>query len=490
MGYYGVHTPEVPVSAMRDQPVAAVWRERLVLLLQVVGLLFTGWVMWASTTGMQWARVPLPWLILRATIYAVAACFAGALITLLLSVTAAEWENEDVIRATFRGSAAAVWFAPSVILLTQLSPAAVIPALVLVINATHMLYTQWRVHQPPGIELPHASGLFARVQLPERRFLKEVGPGLAVSFTLQMGACAVLLRRHALAGIAFTAGTAMLTVLALATRAVPQQPPRTMPRSFLALALTVLLAIGLTIGGMIPNFMRGAGGGESSGSSTDTRPGMPGAGPDNLPPASAAGFADGGFPGVILWPEIKPIPTLIAPMPQAADGSFAPALVRPLSIPFSGEYWMYRWPYARPPRTSFFQRGTPSQLSFSSTDRRPIQMEAHHKLDQPVALSCCSAIRLEISNADRYRGTISLELVLIDNESDSSVSLGRVSVASMPDLGRDPIIPVPETLDFRIPEAASSRKFDEFKIVFERVRWRTDKSAKVAIERFLLVPRM
>ena len=86
--------------------------------------------MWRSTLGLQWARVPLPWLILRATVYAVAACVAGALITALLFVSAVEWENEDVIRATFRGSAAAVWFAPSVILLTQLSPAVIIPALI------------------------------------------------------------------------------------------------------------------------------------------------------------------------------------------------------------------------------------------------------------------------------------------------------------------------------------------------------------------------
>ena len=128
---------------------------------------------------------------------------------------------------------------------------------------------------------------------------------------------------------------------------------------------------------MIPNFMRGTGeGGGDGNSAKESHPGMLGAGPDHLPPASAAGSADSGFPGVILWPEIKPIPTLIAPMPQTADGSFVPAMVRPLSIPFSGEYWLYRWPFARPPATSFFQRGTPSKLAFSSTDRRPIQMEA------------------------------------------------------------------------------------------------------------------
>jgi hypothetical protein len=449
--------------------------------------------MWQSVRGLQWARVPLPWLILRSVIYAVAACLAGALVTVVLAISATEWESEDLIRATLRGSAAAVWFAPSVILLTQLSPLAIAPALVLVVNATHMLYLQWRIQQPPRAEAERTSELFSRVQFPERRLWKEMGPGLAVSFTLQLGASAMLLHEAALAGVAFTAGVAMLTVLALASRAVRPEMPRSMPRAFMALALTVLLAIGLTIGGMIPNLLRGPGGGDASGSA-NTRPelGMQGAGPDNLPPASSAGLADGGFPGVVLWPEIKPVPTLIAPMPQTADGSFVPALVRPLSIPFSGEYWLYRWPYARPPRTSFFQRGSPSKLAFSSTDRRPIQMEAHHKLDQPIALSCCSAIRMEIRNADRFRDTVSLELVLIDNESPGipSVSLGRYPVTSVPDLSRETVTPVVETLEFPVTEAAATRSFDELKIVFQRARWRTDKSARISIERFILVPRM
>jgi len=32
---------------------------------------------------------------------------------------------------------------------------------------------------------------------------------------------------------------------------------------------------------------------------------------------------------------------------------------------------MYRWPYHRPPSGSYFQRGTPAKLFFSTTDKRP-----------------------------------------------------------------------------------------------------------------------
>ena len=459
---------------LEEHPVEPVWRRRLVPCLQLAGILLTGWLMWRSTLGLQWARVPLPWLILRATVYALAACLAGAFITIVLFMAASLWEGEDAIQATFRASTAAVWFAPCVILLTQLSPAAAVPALILVVNASHLLYIQWRIKQPP-LETPHDTGLFATAQLPERHFIGDFGPGLAISFTVQTGACAVLLHHPILAGFSLAAGAALATVFALTSRGVqPARPPKSMPRAFLGLALTVLLAIGLTIGGMIPNLMRGPGDGDGSASGDSPagqRPGMPGDGRPDLPDASAGDLANtSGFPGVILWPEIRPIPTLIAPMPQTPDGGGPPVMPRPLAIPFSGEYWMFRWPYARPPKTSFFQRGSPAVMSFSSTDHRPLQMEARHKLDQSVALSCCSAIRLEIRNADRYPNTISLELVLIagDRPGAPSLSLGHYNVTSRPDFSRDPVTPVPETLEFPVPPTAPLETFDELRVVFQR----------------------
>ena len=365
----------------------------------------------------------------------------------------------------------------------------------MIVNASHLLYIQWRIKQPP-VETPHDTGLFATAQLPDRRFVRDFGPGLAISLTLQTGACAMLLHYNVLAGFCFAAGVALATVFALASRGVQPKPPKSMPRAFLGLALTVLLAIGLTVGGMIPNLMRGPGGEGDSASGNQPSgqpPGVPGNGRNELPDASAGDITNAsGFPGVILWPEIKPIPTLIAPMPQTLDGGGPPVMPRPLSIPFSGEYWMFRWPYARPPRTSFFQRGSPAALSFSSTDHLPLQMEARHKLDQSVSLSCCSSIRLDIRNADRYPGTISLELVLIagDQPGAPSLSLGHVNVASRPDVSQDPVKPVSETLDFPIPSTAPLDSFNEFRIVFLRARVRMDKSAKLAIDRFILIPRM
>jgi hypothetical protein len=152
---------------------------------------------------------------------------------------------------------------------------------------------------------------------------------------------------------------------------------------------------------------------------------------------------------------------------------------------------MFRWPFARPPASSFFRRGDPAKLAFSTTDHTPLQMEAHHKLDTPIALRCCSRIQLEVANADRYPGTMALELILrnTDHPGEAPLSLGSEPLTSRPDVTRDPVIAARETLDFPVPARAALEEFNEFEIVFHRAHVRMDKSAKVSIERFVLMPR-
>jgi hypothetical protein len=51
-----------------------------------------------------------------------------------------------------------------------------------------------------------------------------------------------------------------------------------------------------------------------------------------------------------------------------------------------------------------------------------------------------------------------------------------------------PPSPSHQVLSFRIPPIAALQKFDEIKVVFHRAQLRADKSARIAIERFVLVP--
>ena len=466
-------------------------RSRLALVFQLASLALTGWILWGARLWSHGSRISFFDVLTRATAYALVAGAFGAAITLVLYIATRQAEPEDLLRVTLRTSRAAIWFAPAIILFTALSPAAIAAAMVLVVSATRLLYSEWRVAHPPVAEVASPAGLFARIEFPPKHFWREASPALAVSFSFQTALSAILLGKPLLAGAGLAMSLALATVFVVTRGQSKLRPPETLPRSLLGVLLTLILAVGLTVGGMVPGMLHGDGSGfgfgDGNGSTATVatpEPRKDAAGPVDRPDLSKfpeAAFADGGFPGVILWPEVKPYATLIAPMPQRADG-LGTVNVRPMSIPFSGEYWMFRWPFARPPRTSYFQRGSPSDLSFKTTDHRSLQMEARHKLEQSIALDCCSVIQVAIRNTDRFPDTIALELVLIDNEhpGERSLSLGRELVAAGS----------AQTLSYAVPAAAPIASFDEFKIVFQREKRRADQSAKVSIDRFILVPRI
>lgn len=463
-------------------------RSRVTFWLQLASLLITGWVLWRPSWLYRWPHSPV-WMLVRAAGFAVTASLAAGLITLVLYLLLRQ-DPELRVRGPLRTSTAAIWFAPAFILFAERSPATIVAGLALVINATRVLYEQWRLNLVTVTEEQPAE-LFGRFWAPKPSFWRLLAPALLASLFAQLGVAWTLLRDPAMAGLSFAIAAATLTVYAQKTHAAEFQRPPSLPRSVLGLLLTLVLAIGLTVGGLLPRFgghgfgRPGDGGTASAPAVADNEP------PGQIPPEVPHGTADSGFFGVILWPEVKPYATLIAPMPQTRGGMGTALPPRPWSVPFSGEYWMYRWPFAHPPQNSYFQRGNPAEFSFSTTDRRPLQMEARHKLDQAVATDCCASIQVEVRNADRFPGTTALELYLIDREQPRQLQMwvGRAPLKSQPTGAGENVVPARETLEFTMPAVAAIPQFDEFKLVFWRSPGRADRSAKIAIERFVLIPR-
>jgi hypothetical protein len=119
-------------------------------------------------------------------------------------------------------------------------------------------------------------------------------------------------------------------------------------------------------------------------------------------------------------------------------------------------------------------------------------MEAHQDFGVLLNLSCCRAIQIAVSNADRYIGTVWLELILVNSRLPGrpSQSLGSQGLESTPswrpgDNGSAPA----ETLTFPIPAASAIHDFDQATIRFQLAAMRTDIAAKTDIERFIFVPR-
>jgi hypothetical protein len=69
-----------------------------------------------------------------------------------------------------------------------------------------------------------------------------------------------------------------------------------------------------------------------------------------------------------------------------------------------------------------------------------------------------------------------LEVLLIDSESGQWESLGTLKAAT-------------NTLDFSVPASGSLDRFDEIKVVYHRPAIFDRKSARIAIERFVITPR-
>jgi len=103
-----------------------------------------------------------------------------------------------------------------------------------------------------------------------------------------------------------------------------------------------------------------------------------------------------------------------------------------------------------------------------------MQMAADQKLNGPVDLSRCDRIQVLISRAGEDPAV--LEVILLDSESGQSESLGTVEAAG-------------NTLSFPIPAAGLLDKFDEIKIVYHRPVTLDEKSARIAIESFMIAPR-
>lgn len=198
--------------------------------------------------------------------------------------------------------------------------------------------------------------------------------------------------------------------------------------------------------------------------------------------------------GVILSPEVKPArTTLAAPVrtrPVLHPRAFTSRT--PEIIPFSGQYWMFRPPRLAPPIGSYFRKATPLALSFITTDQTPLSMRAIQELDHPIDLRCCRAIQVAIWNADRYPGTISLELELIDTRAPGQPleRVGRRDVLSRPGIKPVDLTPIPaaEVLEFPIPGSAPIREFDAIQVEFDRALFRIDRSAAISIDHFALVP--
>jgi hypothetical protein len=193
------------------------------------------------------------------------------------------------------------------------------------------------------------------------------------------------------------------------------------------------------------------------------------------------------FAGVELYPEVKPHIRLVAPPLIGTRGSGVDRS-DPLSIPFEGVYWFWRGPSDRPPLNSVVMHGSPSAQFFRSTDGDGMSMEARQNLGFAVDPKRYGAIEIFIQNVDPFPNTVSILLKVRSTAAAGKrvLSLGMQDVsapASSAGTGNT------QMLRFLIPTGIPIGSFDELTVSYYLKGARSDRSARIAIDRFRLVPR-
>lgn len=323
--------------------------------------------------------------------------------------------------------------------------------------------------QQSSIWAPAVAAFFVWCMLPSKvdpkpQWKKFIG-ALVASIFLQIGTAASFERQLIVATLALGIAAAPL-----AWRIRQERPlgGPFQPRTTIAIALLLVIFSKthyLRLGGAA--FLNGDG--KTSGAEAKANP-----------PGVAVG---GKYRGVILIPEAEQHVTLVPPIPMMGRDPFR-MHKDPLGIPFYGVYWFFQPPDRAPDDDAHTTKGSPDQITFRSMDRTPLLMEARQNLGRLIDVSACSRIDITIRNADSYGGTIAIELTLFNTTLHRMVygqSLGKVPVRST--------APAQETLSFKIPESPAIEQFDELAIRFHESPARATRSAKIAIERFLLVPR-
>jgi hypothetical protein len=186
--------------------------------------------------------------------------------------------------------------------------------------------------------------------------------------------------------------------------------------------------------------------------------------------------------GVILRPagtHKQAVLTVKMPAPRQRS------VTSPLHVLFTGEYWIYRQTEDRPPSGSLQLTGSPLDASYASTDLIPLIVEARQDLREPIEVSTCGAIEVDLANRDGLPGTVALDLLLAGG-------LGRSRQLEL--VGGQPILTVPghaaahERLRFELG-AARLRQFDQIIFRFNLLPERYTHSPRVAIEDIVLLPR-
>jgi hypothetical protein len=189
-----------------------------------------------------------------------------------------------------------------------------------------------------------------------------------------------------------------------------------------------------------------------------------------------------GYHTIVLWPLEKEKKTVLR-LPVKSS-LLAPGVAEPLVIPFYGPYWYFKFAGETPGKDARLAKGDPLKVKIQSTDRFPLLMEAHQRLAEPIETARCGEMRVVVTN-DANLGAIAVGITVTDSSSkrNSALNLG-VQHGSVNASGQ-----TEEIFTFSFPKRSSLEKFDAITVSFLPDAQHATYGRKVAVEKFVIVPR-
>jgi hypothetical protein len=195
--------------------------------------------------------------------------------------------------------------------------------------------------------------------------------------------------------------------------------------------------------------------------------------------------------GIILTAKPKAFIPLIVPHPDTLRKARKQLYSRTLKIPFSGEYWFFRWPLLRPPASSLRVQGNdPTRINAKLQDFGALVMQARQKIGRSIDARCCHSINVVLHGVDRQPETVWMELILVNSSAtkNNSQTLGAQILASPQTVSVDSSTGIKSsTFRFAIPTHPAIQSFDSLIVWFHLGPPRTREGATVSVDEFELI---
>jgi hypothetical protein len=475
------------------------------LPVQLVALGAAVWLVCAEWAPLAAHDSPIR-LVGKAFLYLILAWCGAFAMTLWTYMATSLDDFADLRRAAMRVALHALWFVPAMLLVAP--PATYIPAIagiVVMANAARLLVSnpppQRRMLSRRKWRMTHR--LFGEARVQRSVFSKEAIPAILGAFSLQAGAFAFWGGYTHWAAPLFAGGIASWTWVSI-TRGAYLGHRRThilhrvlsvFTAVFFAIAFTVV-RVGVDISSSGGTAVAAAPTGDAPGPGwlEETRdelrdlinppppkPAQPAAVVRRAPVRVATAtlepdqLGQGGIPGLILQPGKKKAQSVTLPPAYRLQVTLNPN--KPVSIPFTGEYHLFRESSSQLPAGSLQKGGSPMDAIYVTTNGTPMETDAYQEFDPPVDFAPCAKIRLTLTSGEVFPA--SATLILIGAESVGELGPEIFGMSSEPE----------ETLEFAVPAAVAGQLVKGIRVVFRHNPMEASHSTQVAVERFTFVPR-